>query len=198
MPREPYKCHKWYEGIRVLVIFIWPYDHSKYTFILPKNYLGKCTQIFAGFYGNITNIHLVTSQNVENQLSCYMQYRIIPRAMSVTQTTQSGIVHHPCTSTIPSLAGIFSKIQSCKGFLGSTAVKNPLTDVWGAGDIGLTSGLGRSPGGGNGNPLQDSCLEDPTHRGAWGVTVQGAANEPDTNEHTLPSVAKEHQDIVHF
>ena len=164
MPREPYKCHKCYEGIRVLVIFIY---HSKYTFILPKNYFGKCTQIFAGFYGNIINIHLITSQNVENQLSCYMQYRIIPSAMSVTQQTiQSGIFHHPCISTIPTLARIFSKIQSRKGFLGGTVVKNPSTDVWDAGDTGLTSGLGRSPGGGNGNPLQDSCLEDPTDRGA--------------------------------
>ena len=32
-----------------------------------------------------------------------------------------------------------------------------------AGDLGLTSGLGRSPGGGNGNPLQYSCLENPSH-----------------------------------
>ena len=101
-----------------------------------------------------------------------MQYRIIPSAVSVTQqTTQSGICHHPCISTIPSLAGIFFKIQSCKGFLGGAEVKNLSTKVWDAGDISLTSGLGRYPGGGNGNPLQDSCLEDSMDRGAWKATV---------------------------
>ena len=36
-----------------------------------------------------------------------------------------------------------------------------------AGDIGLIPGLGRSPGEGNGNPLQYSCLENPMDRGAW-------------------------------
>ena len=40
-----------------------------------------------------------------------------------------------------------------------------------------------SPGGGNGNPLQDSCLENPTDRGAWGATVHGVA-ESDTTEAT--------------
>ena len=43
------------------------------------------------------------------------------------------------------------------------------------GDAGSVLGLGRSPGGGNGNPLQDSCLENPKDRGAWGATVHGVA-----------------------
>ena len=38
-------------------------------------------------------------------------------------------------------------------------------------DVGLISELGRSPGGGNGNPLQDSCLENSMDRGAWWATV---------------------------
>ena len=41
------------------------------------------------------------------------------------------------------------------------------------GDLGLISGLGRSPGGGHGNPLQCSCLENPMDRGAWRATVHG-------------------------
>ena len=41
-------------------------------------------------------------------------------------------------------------------------------------DSSSTPGLGRSPGGGNGNPLQYSCLENPMDRGAWQVTVHGA------------------------
>ena len=39
-----------------------------------------------------------------------------------------------------------------------------------AGDLGSISGLGRSPGEGNGNPLQYSCLENPTDRAAWQAT----------------------------
>ena len=44
------------------------------------------------------------------------------------------------------------------------AVKNPPAN---AGDLGSIPGLGRSPGEGHGNPLQYSCLENPTDRGAW-------------------------------
>ena len=42
-----------------------------------------------------------------------------------------------------------------------------------AGDPDLIPGLGRSFGEGNGNPLQYSCLENPTDRGAWQATVNG-------------------------
>ena len=44
-----------------------------------------------------------------------------------------------------------------------------------AGDMGSIPGSGRPPGGGNGNPLQCSCLENPMDRGAWWATVHGAA-----------------------
>ena len=39
-------------------------------------------------------------------------------------------------------------------------------------DTGSVPGWGRAPGGGHGNPLKDSCLENPEDRGAWRVTVQ--------------------------
>ena len=42
-----------------------------------------------------------------------------------------------------------------------------------AGDLGSIPGLGRSPGEGNGNPLQYSCLENPMDGGAWWATVHG-------------------------
>ena len=51
-------------------------------------------------------------------------------------------------------------------------VKNLLAN---AGDLGLIPGLGRSPGEGNGNPLQYSCLESPMERGSWWTTVLGVA-----------------------
>ena len=62
--------------------------------------------------------------------------------------------------------------QDAQGFPGDPAVKNPPAN---AGDPGLIPGLQRSPGEGNGNPLQYSCLENPMDRGAWRATVHGAA-----------------------
>ena len=44
-----------------------------------------------------------------------------------------------------------------------------------AGDLGLIPRLGRSPGEGNGNPLQYACLENPMDRGAWWAAVHGVA-----------------------
>ena len=44
-----------------------------------------------------------------------------------------------------------------------------------AGDSGSLPGSGRSPGEGNGNPLQNACLENPMDRGAWWATVHGVA-----------------------
>ena len=41
-------------------------------------------------------------------------------------------------------------------------------------DVGSIPGMGRSPGGGNDNPLQCSCLGNPMDRGAWQATVHGA------------------------
>ena len=54
-------------------------------------------------------------------------------------------------------------------------VKNPAANAGDIRDAGLIPGLGRSPGGGCGNPLQYSCLENPTDRGAWLATVHRVA-----------------------
>ena len=57
-------------------------------------------------------------------------------------------------------------------FPGVSMVKNPPAN---AGDVGLIPGLERSLGGGNGNPLQYSCLGNPMYRGAWWATVHEVA-----------------------
>ena len=61
------------------------------------------------------------------------------------------------------------------GFPGGSMVKNLPTNSGDTGDMGLIPGLERSSGGGNGNPLQYSCLENPMDRRAWRTTVHGAA-----------------------
>ena len=53
-----------------------------------------------------------------------------------------------------------------------------------AGDMGSIPGSGRSPGGGNGNSLQYSCLENSMDRGAWRVTVHRVGTELDMTEVT--------------
>ena len=52
--------------------------------------------------------------------------------------------------------------------------------AYNAGDLGSIPGLGRSPGEGNGNRLQYSCLENAMDRGAWQARVHGVAEESDT------------------
>ena len=52
-------------------------------------------------------------------------------------------------------------------------VKNPPANIRDARDLASIPGWGRSPGGGNGNPLQYSCLGNPMDRGAWWATVHG-------------------------
>ena len=57
------------------------------------------------------------------------------------------------------------------GFPGGTSGKNPPANSGNIRDTGSIPGSGRSPGGGHGNPLQYSCLENPMDRGAWRATV---------------------------
>ena len=74
-------------------------------------------------------------------------------------------------------------------------VKNSPANAGDVGDAGLIPGSGRSPGGGHGNPLQYSCLENPMDRGAWWATVHGV-KELDTTEATDP--AEIHKENISF
>ena len=58
-----------------------------------------------------------------------------------------------------------------RGFPDGSDSKDPICNAGDTGDAGLIPGSGRSAGGGNGNPLQYSCLENPMDRGAWRATV---------------------------
>ena len=70
-----------------------------------------------------------------------------------------------------------------RSFPGSAVVKNLHASAGDTGDSGLIPGLGRSPGVGNGNLLQYSCLEYPMDPGAFWATVHGVT-ESDMTEHT--------------
>ena len=63
-------------------------------------------------------------------------------------------------------------------------IKNLPASVGDTRDMGLIPGSGRSPGVGNGNPLQYSCLENSMDRGAWEAIVHGGHQESDMTEHT--------------
>ena len=63
-------------------------------------------------------------------------------------------------------------------------VKNPLVNAGDTRDVGSIPGLGRSPGVGNDNPLQYSCLKNSVDRGAWRAAIHGVA-ELDVIMHAL-------------
>ena len=63
-------------------------------------------------------------------------------------------------------------------------LKNLPNNAGNATDLGSDPGSGRSPGGGHGNPLQYSCLENPMDRGAWRAAVHGVGKESNMTEVT--------------
>ena len=86
------------------------------------------------------------------------------------------------------------------GFPSGSGVKNPPAS---AGGMGSIPGSGRSPGEGNGNPLQYSCLESPMDRGAWRATVHGLTKESDMTERVtlrqnLESLVINHWAVIHL
>ena len=88
-------------------------------------------------------------------------------------------IHHPLLDS--ELFPPFSSCEWCScehlctsiylSFPGGSVVKNLPANSGDAGDAGSIPGSGRSPGGGNGHPLQYSCLGNPMDRGAWWATV---------------------------
>ena len=73
------------------------------------------------------------------------------------------------------------------GFPGGSVVKNPSANAGDTRDAGSVSGSGRSPGGGYGNPLQYSCLENPMDREAWWAYSPWGFKELGMTEHAYTS-----------
>ena len=76
---------------------------------------------------------------------------------------------------LSSLKNILMSYFLHKGFSDDLVGKKSVCNVGNTGDSSLIPGLGRSLGGGNGSPLQDSCLGNPMDREAWWVTFHGVA-----------------------
>ena len=93
-------------------------------------------------------------------------------------------------------------LRFCNIFHGASqvvpVVKNSPANAEDIRDMSSIPGLGRSPGGGHGNPLQYSCLENPIDRGTWRATVHGFARvghnlvtkPPPVRTHSKPSGTK--------
>ena len=93
-----------------------------------------------------------------------------PESVSVSQSRYLNV-----TSRFPALViWILKRATWRLGFPGGSVVKNLPANAGDSSDSGSVPGLGRSLRGGNGNPLQYSCLGDPMDRGAWWATVQGS------------------------
>ena len=99
-------------------------------------------------------------------------------------------VNYTARNLVLILSHILDVVSPLKGFPGGTVVKNPSANAGDSRDVGLIPGSGRSPGVGNGNPLQYSCLENSMDRRCWWATVHGVTKSQtrlSRREHTLPS-----------
>ena len=98
-----------------------------------------------------------------------------PGTESSSPELAGGFFTTECVSCVFLIDVIYQVVQvlNCYGLnSGGSEVKASASN---AGDLGSIPGSGRSPGEGNGNPLQDSCLENPMDGGVWWATVHGVA-----------------------
>ena len=116
--------------------------------------------LFTSSYANFRN-NILSSKRISQLFS------------KVSQNSLSTI------KTWPTYVSIYWAYHNLLGFPGGSEVKVSASN---AGDPGSIPGSGRSPGEGNGNPLQYSCLENPMDGGAWYATVQWGRKESDTIE----------------
>ena len=85
------------------------------------------------------------------------------------------------------------KLSSKKALFQARSGSEVKASASNVGDLGLIPGLGRSPGEGNGNPFQYSCLGNPMDRGAWRGTVPGVTKDLDTTQQLNNNTLTKHQ-----
>ena len=103
---------------------------------------------------------IAQSFNLHNDLSLSFFFFLVEKCSTIC-------IFHPFK--------IFHSNYHLLSFMGFPGGSEDKASACNAGDPGSIPGLGRSPGEGNGNPLQYSCQENPVDRGAWWATVDGVA-----------------------
>ena len=93
-----------------------------------------------------------------------------------------GVLNAFLFRTISIYRWVYQEVKPLKGFPGDSVVQNPCAIAGDAGDKGSIPESGRSPGEGNGNPLQYSCLENPMYRGPWWAAVHGFTESDTTDQ----------------
>ena len=138
--------------------------------LIPRLCCKKC-----GLWTSSLSLTSTLVRNVDSQVSpqtCWLRMYVDPWVICLPINTWEALT------------------QASRASQGALAVKNPPADAGDIRDVGLIPGSGRSPGGGHGNPLQYSCLENPMDRGAWRAAVHGIAKSQtrlkrlSTYEHT--------------
>ena len=124
--------------------------------------------------------HVLNHHIIHLKLACYMsivsQYKAGKNSARLMQklTRKIWAINIPRNSDF-NLVGVHTRMRT--SLVAQWLKKNPPTN---ARDTGSIPGLGRFPGGGNGNPLQYSWLGNPMNRRTWQATVHGVAKELDT------------------
>ena len=80
-----------------------------------------------------------------------------------------------CDNLAQTIRILYLLVRSALVFPGGSVGKEPACNARDTRDVGSNPRSGKSPGGRHGNPLQCSCLKNPTDRGTWWVTVHGVA-----------------------
>ena len=115
---------------------------------------------------------MVTTQTLESNCLDLLLGSGIASLCETAKLTNSFVPQcaHPNMRIIKPISQVVVRIKWLKGFPGGSDGK-----ACSAGGLGSIPGLGRSPGEGNGNPLQYSCLVNRMDGGAWWATVHGVA-----------------------
>ena len=131
----------------------------------------------------IANIHWIVEKAREFQKNIYFCFTDYTKAFDCVKPNklckilqEMGIPDHLTCFLRNLYAGQEATVRTRRGSTGASLVAQMVKEsACNAGDLGSIPGSGRSPGEGNGNPLQYSCLENSMDGGAWWATVHGVA-----------------------